>query len=141
MSDKTLFLNGLLYGFEDDVPDPFFARFMASLSQQSRYNVIKRYSRPLPLDSGDSVTVTPSGIALANWIILILKVVGTARLETTGKDTDGTTTINGYGDGYGTTLYPGYIILSTYNLSAITVSAQADDTVVELSMITSEDDS
>ncbi len=141
MSANTAFFNFLVSGYPEDTPDPFFARLLQSLSVQTRYNCKVRRQMTLSMASGDSVAFTPTNIALADWGVIFARVIGTARIETVGKDTDGTTTINGYSPGYGTSIYPGYIMLSTYNLSTMTVTAQANSTVVELLYILSEEDS
>jgi hypothetical protein len=137
---NTMFLNFMIDGYPENTPDPFFARLNQSMSVQTRYNVQARRQMTLSMASGDTVTVTPSNLALADWRVLYARVIGTARIQTVGKDTDGTTTINGYTPAYGTSIYPGYIVLSTYNLSAITITAQADSTVVEfLNVLSAED--
>ncbi len=133
MSDNTLFLNTLIYAFPDNTPDPFYSRDSDSFEVQNRYNVVVQ--RVQSLSPGGGYGITP---ALADWDILILKVIGSAQLQTTGKDTDGTTTITGLIDGYGTAVYPGYIVLSTYNLSAIVITGA--DATVQIFYCKSEDD-
>ena len=99
-----------------------------------RYNLLYKKNESLPLDDGDSrvLTLPESTFSLTEWSIMVLKVIGKARLTTTGKDYDNTTNINAYMDTYGTSRYPGYVLLSTYNVSAFTVTGQEDGTVVEV---------
>ena len=141
MSENTQFLNMLVYGYPDNAPDPFFSRQFESLSVQARYNVVRRRMGTLALNSGDSVSVTPAGLALTDWCVIMVRVIGLVQLNVVGKDTDNTTTISGTTPGYGTDIYPGYIILSTYNLSSISISALADDSVAEYLVVISAEDS
>lgn len=139
MSNTTVFLNMLVSQFQENTPDPFFARWSEAFSQQIRYNCVVKRTVSLALANGGSYTLSPSNLALSDWNFILAKVIGTARLNTAGKDTDGTTDIAGKLDGYGTAIYPGFIILSTYNLIAMTVTAQADNTVVEIFYCKSQD--
>ncbi len=141
MSTETLFLNTLINAYPDDAPDPFFARWMHSFSKQIRYNVKLRKITTIALDAGGNYLFTPTNIALADWSVIIIRVIGAARIDTVGKDTDGTTTIDGSTPTYGTSIYPGYVLFSTYNSTFFNLVGQQNGSVIELFHAISEEDS
>lgn len=140
MSSETLFINALINTFPDDVPDPFFARWFNSFSKQVRYNVVQRKVASITLDAGQAKVITPATGAESDWGFVLARVIGAARLETVGVDTDNTTPISGYTAAYGTAVLPGYVILSTYNVDTFTLHGEQDGTVIELFTAISQED-
>jgi hypothetical protein len=138
---ETMFINALINAFPDDVPDPFYARWMTSFSKQIRYNVKSRKLSTIKLDAGQSFGVTPTTLNEPDWSVLVLRVVGAVRVDTVGVDYDGISPIFGYTPSYGTDIYPGYVILSTYNVDTFTLLGQTGGATVELFLATSEEDS
>lgn len=140
MSEETLFLNTLVNAYPDNVPDPFFSRWVNSFNKQIRYNVKLKKVANMALGLTETRVFTPVGLALADWSIIVARVVGSARIETAGFDTDGTTAITGHTPLFGNSLLPGYALWSTYNVTSFTMLALADNTVVELFQAISEED-
>ncbi len=132
MSQYSLFMNQLLYGYPDDVPDAFFSRWSDAYSINSRYNIKSKELSSVLLDDGDTKAITLTDSVLADWITLTIRIIGTARLDIVAKDTDGTTTINSYLGAYGTDNLPGYITLSTYNITSLTLLGQEDGTIIQV---------
>ena len=84
------------------------------------------------LSTDDALAMQPSVFAQAEKMLIVLKVVGRVRVSTTGKDYNGSDTINGYTDVYGTAYFPGILVLSSYNLTAISLSGLAASSTVSL---------
>lgn len=139
---STLFISPRFVAYPQDVSDAVLSPYLAMFGQQIRHNILWKQVRQLSLeDSADTATITLNEIALTDWPIIIVKCVGSARVNTTAKDFDGTTAITGKLPVYGTSLVPGIAVISTYNLVSATVEALADDTVVEVfAAIAAEDD-
>jgi hypothetical protein len=141
MSDHTLFVSAVVQAYPDDVSDPSYSRIRQVFDEQIRYNLKMFRLETIALDDNDTRTVTLPGIAvLASWQLILVRVVGSAVVETTGKDTNGVTTINGYQPVFGTEVLPGIAFLSTYNVTAIVIRGEADDTTVEILTALSEED-
>lgn len=138
---ETMFINTVVNAFPDDVPDPFFARWMTSFSKQLRLNVKARKVSTISLSAGQSFVFTPMAFQTADWTMLVLRVIGAARVDTVGLDYNGVTAIAGHTPAYGTVIYPGYVILSTYNVSSFTLLGQTGGVVAELFQATCEEDS
>lgn len=60
---------------------------------------------------------------------VVLRVVGEIKVTTVGNDSDDASAITGISQSYGTTLFPGFLVLSPYNLDSITVEAITASTV------------
>lgn len=133
MSD-TLFLSNVVNNFNENT-DPFFARYLATLNNQQRYN--SPTSRVFTYFMAASATKTfgsfwTSGV----WRMIAIKVIGEITLATAGTD-PASVAIAGLIGCYGTSAYPGWLFLSTQNLtSASTITAITADTLVELNAIT-----
>lgn len=140
MSDLSAFTSIVLNAYPDNVPDPFYARWCDTFNLQSRNNVRAKRIESIFLDDTETRVFTPSNIILNNTQFIVVKVIGAARINSVGKDTDGTTTINGYTPCFGTDILPGYIIYSTYNISSLTLLGQADDTKIQIFCATCEED-
>lgn len=67
--------------------------------------------------------------ALSDNDFIMIRVIGQVELQTNGKDFDGTTNIAGLSRTYGTSLFPGFIVLSTYNLTVVNIIAITDSYV------------
>ena len=114
MSIFSLFLTPMYTAFEGTVDNPTYSKLISDEQGQDaiRYNILFKKTESIALDSGNSRTLTlpESTFATSEWSIIILKVVGKARLTTTGLNYDGISAITGIMDTYGTDLYPGYIM-------------------------------
>lgn len=141
MSDYTLFLQAYVTSFSDNVSEPIWSKDYQAFDRGIRYNVKFKKIENITLDNTDSRTINFSNKANSDWVVIIARVVGAARLVTAGLDTDGITPIAGNLPTYGTSLLPGIAMISTYNLTGLSVLSLADGTVVELFAAISEEDS
>jgi hypothetical protein len=136
MSIYSYFFTPTYYAFQGKVDNPTYSNLISDMqgADPVRYNILYKKTDSILLDSGGTRTITlpESTFTLSEWSLVTMKVIGTARLTTTGKNYDGSSDITGIMDTFGTDLYPGYIVLSTYNVSAFTISSQADGTIIEL---------
>lgn len=136
MSIFSFFLTPTYYAFEGTVDNPTYSKTLSDNqgAEAIRYNILYKKTESIFLDNGDSRTLKlpESTFAITEWSLIHMRVIGKARVTTTAKDYNGSSDITGILDTYGTDLYPGYIELSTYNVSAIAISAQEDSTTVEL---------
>ena len=94
-------------------------------------NVTEKTQETLFLYENDSRVVTLPNYATSDWVAIVARVVGYARMVTVGVDWDGSTAITGRTIGYGTARHPGYISLVTKNVTSFTFGGLADYTVVQ----------
>ncbi len=126
-----LFLSAVVNSFDENTPDPFYARYLATFDEQQRYTVATSRVKTYFLASGGTATVGAFS-ATADWRMIIIKVVGEISLVSAGTDA-AAAAIAGHTRCYGTQLFPGWLMWSTANLtSASTLTALSDDTIVEV---------
>lgn len=136
----SLFFTPEIEIYSDDVTDPMSSTFVQSIfNEETTYEVVSHKVDSATLNDGDSKTIPLLGTVLADRKFIIIKVTGPSSTETgeahvttVGKDFNGTTDITGVSSAIGTELYPGYIVLTTYNITSITIEADADDTEVQI---------
>lgn len=131
MSDFTQFMSNVVNVYPTDAPDPFFAQYLDTLNEYTRYNVKYRQVTAFDLVAAGTKTFTLPNAALTDWQFVVVRVVGEVRVDTVAKDTDGSTTINGYVPVYGIDIFPGILQFSTYNITSFTLTA-VDDSVGEI---------
>ncbi len=100
------------------------------------HNVTKYRRETVPLDDGDTRTVSMPDGATGDWVGFAARVVGEAKLTTVGVNWNGSSGVTGVTVGYGVERYPGYISMTTANLSTMTLEGLADDTTVEYLLMT-----
>jgi hypothetical protein len=88
------------------------------------------------LSTDTAIDITPSIYAVAEKMLIVIKVSGRVRVTTTAKDYNGSSDITGITDVYGTEYFKGVLVLSTYNTSAISLSGLAASSTVSLATIT-----
>ncbi len=131
MSSATLFFTPISNAWGEDVSDPALAETTQAFLPDISGGLTAWRTEQILLDDEETRSVTIQGLALADSLVFWCSVVGEVRVETVAKDTNGSTTINGYIPTYGTARYPGKLFLSTYNISSVTLRGLADATVVE----------
>lgn len=137
----TLFVSPLHQAFPDNVDDPAQSKIAVRFDNQDKYNILYKKVEQYELASGATRAITLANYTSSQWAYLILRVNGHVRVNTAGFNTDGTTPITGKLPVYGTSLFPGMGILSTYNVTSFTVESLADGSNVELfAGIAAEDD-
>lgn len=137
----SLFMSPDHAAFTDDVDDEQFSKSSAVITDQSQFNVLFKKVEQF-IVSGSFAPKIPNA-ALSDWQIAVAKITGGAtKCTIVGKDTDGTTTITNVLTGYGTDLFPGFIMFSTYNVTTITFSAIDSGVKVEffLGIAAADDD-
>ncbi len=128
----SLFLSPLHSWYQDNVDDPSQAVVANRFLGYEQYNVLYQKVEQYALDLAETRNLTFINYADTEWVYLIFKVQGYARVNTTGVDHDGTTPITGKLPTYGNRIIPGILILSTYNVQSFTVESLADDTTIEV---------
>lgn len=132
MSVFTLFMGQNITAYRDDVDDPAVSRDVTRFAASQIQNVLFHSRRELALNSAATFTLDLSGAGSSQWEIVIVKVIGSVRIDTTGTDFDGSTPITGKLPVQGTSVFPGIGCISTYNCSSIVVESLQDGSVVEV---------
>lgn len=132
MSVYSLFLSAALAAYDTDVDDADYAETATRYVHGQRYNVLYRKVEDIVLDAAATRALSLANYAASEWLYIVLEVVGGVRLATVGVDYDGTTPINGHLPSYGTELFPGKLLLSTYNVSTATLVGLEDDTKIKV---------
>ena len=141
MTVHSLFMSPLHFAWSDNVDDPALSKFCSRFLGEENYNILYHKIEQYELDNTATRAISFANYTRSEWSYIICRVVGSARLNTAGKDSDGSTSISGKLPVYGTALFPGVLILSSYNVDTFTIESLADDTTVELyAAIAAEDD-
>lgn len=128
----SLFVSPLHQAYPDKVDDASMSKDLARFVGEEHYNVLYQRIEQFELDAAETRAITFANYTRSEWTYLILKVVGVAMVTTTGKDYDGSTDITGNLTAQGTSLFPGILILSSYNIDTFSVEALTDGTKVQL---------
>jgi len=128
MSDYTQFMSTVINVYPDNAPDPFYASYLATLNEMTRYNVKWRQLTAFDLAASATKVFTLPNSSLTDWDYVLVKVVGEVRVDTTAKDTNGSSNITGYLPVYGIDIFPGILQWSTYNIVTFTLTAIAAST-------------
>lgn len=138
----TLFFAPSMSVFPENVSDPTYSQWADRVIAENYYqHTLRRVDSTTLALVGDSYTLPLFG-TLA-WNLFIIGCQGRALVETVGVDTDNSTTINGYTPIRGSAVnptYPGYLLLSTYNLSSVTIVAQDPNTALQIFSILATED-
>ncbi len=127
---QTCFVAPLANVYTDAVSDTQQSdQIIQSFDEAVTYKVAGSNSGSFALAATEFRSIPVLGTSLASQSFIMVRVSGQVELQTTGKDFDGTTTISGLTRTYGTALFPGFIILSTYNLTVINIVAVTDAVV------------
>lgn len=133
MSVFSMFHSAVLTASDDDVDDPIVAAVRDQLEAHERYNVLFTKQDELYMDEDDTKTIDLANYSTSypnDWAIIVLQVEGWCELQTVAKDYNNSTTINGYQRCYGTSVFPGILVLSTYNVTSFTIKALSDDSKI-----------
>jgi hypothetical protein len=139
--NRTLFLSPLQQAWQENVDDPSLAKFMNQLVGDCRLNILYQRIEQIELDDTDTRDITFANSATTDWKFLIVKCVGTAHLNIAALDTNGVTVINSKIPFFGTSIFPGLGVVSSYNLTSVQIEGDADSTIVEIyAAVSCEDD-
>lgn len=126
------FLNVYLAAWPGNVTDPDLSAWHQTFDREVRYNNQKKSSQEMTLNSGASQQLSVSGLAQADWHVLVVRCIGQGYISLSGKDAGGTA-ITSQVPVYGNAVLPGVAVISTYNLTAApTIVSQADGSVFEV---------
>lgn len=139
MSDTLFaFFKGGVSNADDTDPEQSSSFYNPPI--QAVQNVIKYRRETLYLDALETKVISLPDYAASQWVGIMARVIGRAKLVTVGVDWDGTTPIEGQTAGYGTDRHPGYISMVTTNVTSFTFHGVDDGTEVEyLAMILATD--
>ena len=137
----TLFTSPLHQAFPDNVDDPIDSKIAIRFMGQDKFNILYKKVEQYALADGDTRAISYANYTVAEWAFIVIRVIGSAAINTVGVDTNGSTPIAGVLPVYGTSIFPGIGLLSTYNVTTFTVESFADNTQIELfAGISCEDD-
>lgn len=131
MTVYSAFLSIDLAAYPDDTPYPEVASVLDRFRASSRYNVLYYRSEQIEIDNAGTralnmLTATQS----SENKLLVCRVIGNVKATITSLDAS-SATITMAMEAYGTAKYPGLLVLTSDNVSDITFTGLADDTVVE----------
>lgn len=129
----TLFATPGQSAWKGDVDDPVDGKVVGQMLGDVQENILYYRIASLALDNTETSSVEITGATEWRWIIA--KVVGACKIHvvTGAISTLSGASMDGYVRAYGTDVFPGFAILATLNVSqSIVVTAEADDTVVEI---------
>lgn len=135
MSVYSLFLSENVAAYPDDVDAADYSASSQRLVASQRYNVLYRKLEEIEIDSGETKTFVFANYSLVypnDWLFVIAEVIGSVRFDTTAKDFDNVTTINGRLPSQGTVMYPGRVQLSTYNVTTLQLVGLQDNSFVRM---------
>jgi hypothetical protein len=144
MAVFSLFTSAVVSAFTDSVDEPIASQASAQLSAKERANALFHVVQEMELDTDGTRAIDFANYSTTypnDSTCIILRVIGWVELQTVAKDTDDAATINGYQRAYGTTVLPGVLILSTYNVTSFTLKALSDNTKISiLGLVLCDDD-
>jgi len=132
LQNETIFINGYVAAFTDNVADPQQSRWYTEFDSEIRYGVAKSKKQQVVLNNGQTYALSFVNPQLSDWHCLVVRCKGTGQVQTVGKDFDGTTTITANIPVTGVSYFPGILFLSTYNLTSVTISSSADGSTFEI---------
>ncbi len=133
------FLRGSVSNADDTDPETSSSFYQPPL--EAKHNVVFYRRETLSLDAAETRTIAIPNYATTQWVCIMARVIGEAKLTTVGTDWDGSTPIEGVTAGYGAKQHPGIISVTTTNVSTFTLQGLADGTSLEYLMaILAEDD-
>lgn len=124
----------------DSVDYPTAAKCLGLLDRPYKHVVLTKKIEQITLANLATRLIDFTNYASTDYVAVIARVVGECRINTAGFDTDGVTAITGKLPIYGTALYPGVGMITTYNTTSFTIESLADGTVIELFAATLEND-
>ncbi len=128
----TAFVSAIHSAWLDNVSDPEMSHTAQQSICPAQYNVLTHKMEQFELDSAASRTISFANYASSEWTFILMRVVGKAYFNIAAKDTDGSTSIVSKIPAYGTELLPGIAIISSYNITSISVVSEQDDSIIEL---------
>lgn len=124
-----------------DDTDPENSSAFYNPPMETIQNVLYYRRETVSLDNGDTRTIAFQDYATSQWVGILARVIGHAKITTVGVNWDGSTAITGETAGYGVDRHPGYISMSTTKVTSFTLEGLADGTTVEYLACILADDS
>ena len=145
MTVYSLFHSVSSSSFRDDVDDPIASSVSVGTAASERYNVLFYKEDEIVLDESEEVEILPagySGTAPTDQVILFARVVGHVEVHTEATDYDDVSSIDGYQRASGNDIFPGQLILSSYNIQTWTFKGLQDGTRIHylMAVVCADDD-
>ncbi len=128
----TLFSSPLHQAWPDDVNDPSESKLAFRFTDENKFNILYRKVEQFSLGALGTRTLSVLDFGQSEWLYLIVRCIGSGRVNTSGVDTDGSTPISGKIPVYGNRLLPGIVLFSTYNNSSFVVESLEDNSLFEV---------
>lgn len=128
----SLFVSPLHQAWPDLVNDPSESKVAFQMLGDSKFNILYKRNDQYTLDASETRVIGLTNFDVLEWEFLIIRCIGSGRVNTAGFDTDGTTPITGKLPVFGNRLFPGILMISTYNNTSFTVESLADGSSFEV---------
>jgi hypothetical protein len=128
----SLFMSPLHQAWPDVVNDPADSKIAYRIDNQGKFNILYKKVEQFSLDTAATRTLSLFNFDSTEWLFLIVRCIGSGRINTSGFDTNGSTPISGKIGVYGNRIFPGIAIISTYNNSSFIVESLSDDSLFEV---------
>lgn len=122
----TQFVSAYLAVWNDNTPESYQSSWRTGVSKLSRYNVARKGAQGVVLNNGLTYPIGIASQAQADWLYLVVRCVGAGHVNLVGKDASGTT-ISSSIPIFGNKVFPGILLISTYNLTASPVIVSDQD--------------
>lgn len=126
------FLKGAISNGDDTDPETSSVFYNPPMECKNNVTIWRRET--ISLQTAETRQITLPASVSGDWVCVMARVVGHAKLTTTGTDWDGSTPISGVTAGYGVPQHPGYISMVSTNVSTFIFTGLADNTEVEYLM-------
>ncbi len=127
MSTYTTFISGVVNSFDENT-EPDSARYLATFNQQQRYSTSAYQVKTYSLAAAATATF---GASATDWRLVGIKVVGEITLEASGTDA-ASAAISSITGCYGVSIFPGWLVWTTANLTTVYTIRAVTASVVEL---------
>lgn len=114
----------------DDTNVPMSSEFN-NPPMETSFNVTASTRGSITLNQGQGFALTPPWGIGSGWVIIAARIIGEAYLETSGLAWGGATTVTAKNAGYGVASHPGFISITTSDLTAASFMGLADNTTIE----------
>lgn len=118
---------------DDNVPGFVFSGIAPVIFQfEDRHDTLYYETERLTLATAITRSIVIPGYASTENYLFYVWCNGEVQLKLTAKDYNNSTTINSINNIYGTAAFPGILALSTYNVTAISVTGVATTSDIEV---------
>lgn len=112
--------------------DPSDSEIAWRFTDQNKFNILYKKVEQFELDAAATRTLSLFNFDQSEWLYLVVRCIGSGRVNTSGVDTDGSTPIMGKLPVFGNRIFPGILLFSTYNNASFVVESLQDGSKFEV---------